>query len=661
MKEIKKPFLGAAYYPEDWPEAEIDKDIAMMVESGMDVVRIGEFAWARMEPNEGEYDFTWLHNVVDKLGDAGIGVIMGTPTAVPPYWLTAKDPEMFIEGHLGYRVQHGGRRHACSNNPIYLEYCDKIVTALAKEFGDDENIIGWQIDNEMYILHCHCKHCLNKFHQHLKSKFGSVDELNRRWNLNLFSSKYRSIEEIQFPRVGIANNWVNPQHFYEYISFDANVQIGFVARQAKILKKYVKAPIGTDQMPFNDINYRDMHRPLDVIQFNHYNTPDNLWECGLWMDYLRTMKDTPFWNTETATCWSGATGAAGSIKPDGFCYANSWLPIVLGGEANLYWLWRTHWAGHELMHGSVLESSGRPQYSINEVKQLSKDFKKASEFVSGTKVSTEVALHFTSESWRLFQTQSIVNDFVYDENLKKYFYKPLIDSGIRPDVIDAEQELDKYKVVFTPMIPNLEERDLNKRIADWVRNGGIWITGPMTDIRNPDSTKYIDRLHGSLEEFTNAYCRYWVPDVEKRLKNEWSDGSEFGGNFYYELFDSVEGADVVKVTGGSKAVEGLAVIQKYNIGKGTVYILGTLPDYEDMRRLITEVCGQAGVPCDLTEGNSIMVSVRKGDKKNGVMLAEVAGKGGIYHNSTSLTDILTGNSYTGDIVLEPYEVMVLEE
>ena len=131
MKEIKKPFLGAAYYPEDWPEAEIDKDIAMMVESGMDVVRIGEFAWARMEPNEGEYDFTWLHNVVDKLSDAGIGVIMGTPTAVPPYWLTAKDPEMFIEGHLGYRVQHGGRRHACSNNPIYLEYCDKIVTALA--------------------------------------------------------------------------------------------------------------------------------------------------------------------------------------------------------------------------------------------------------------------------------------------------------------------------------------------------------------------------------------------------------------------------------------------------------------------------------------------------------------------------------------------------
>ena len=151
MKEIQKPFIGVAYYPEDWPESEMDYDIAKMKENSIGVARIGEFAWSKMEPKEGVFAFDWLHKVVDKLAEAGIRVIMGTPTAAPPVWLSSKDPEMFTEDWVGHRLSHGGRRHACSNNPVYLAHCDRIVTALAKEFGDDENIIGWQIDNEIYL------------------------------------------------------------------------------------------------------------------------------------------------------------------------------------------------------------------------------------------------------------------------------------------------------------------------------------------------------------------------------------------------------------------------------------------------------------------------------------------------------------------------------
>ncbi len=180
MKELKKPFIGVAYYPEDWPESEMDFDIAKMKEIGIGVARIGEFAWKKMEPEEGVFEFGWLHRVVDKLAEAGIRVIMGTPTAVPPKWLTSLDKEMFIEDGNGHRVSHGGRRHACSNNPIYLEHCDRIVTELAREFGDDENIIGWQIDNEIYLQNCHCRHCENQFRRHLKKKYGTIEELNNR-------------------------------------------------------------------------------------------------------------------------------------------------------------------------------------------------------------------------------------------------------------------------------------------------------------------------------------------------------------------------------------------------------------------------------------------------------------------------------------------------
>lgn len=125
MKECKKPFLGVAYYPEDWPESEMDYDIAKMKEIGISVARIGEFAWKKMEPREGVFDFDWLHKVVDKLAEADIRVIMGTPTAVPPKWLTLLDEEMLVEDECGHRLSHGGRRHVCSNNPTYIAHCDR--------------------------------------------------------------------------------------------------------------------------------------------------------------------------------------------------------------------------------------------------------------------------------------------------------------------------------------------------------------------------------------------------------------------------------------------------------------------------------------------------------------------------------------------------------
>ena len=660
MKAIRPPYLGVAYYPEDWDISEVEKDIEKMLSIGINVARIGEFAWRKMEPRDGEFDFSWLHDIVDRLKGAGIGVVMGTPTAVPPVWLTKKYPDMLVEYKNGRTMQHSGRRHACSNHPEYLKYSARIVKEMAKEFGDDEWILGWQIDNEIYLQNnegCFCKNCENKYHKHLENKFGTIEEMNKRLNLNLFSQWYDSFDEVPLPR----DTWVNPHLEQEFLISAGQANIDFVAMQAEILKKYTKAPIGTDQIPFNGMNYRKLHEPMDVIQFNHYNTPDNLWECCLWFDYLRTMKDRPFWNMETSTCFSGSAGTYGSIKPDGFCYVNSWLPLVLGGEANMYWVWRTHWAGHELVHGSVLDSSGRPMYSTEEVKEVAKDFRKCADFINNTKVDANVALHFSSLCYNMFETQPVVGDFVYDVSLKNYFYKPLINAGIRPDVIDEEADLEKYKVVFSPLMLTLDQGNLRERIVKWVENGGIWITGPMTDIRTKDGTRFTDRLHGMLESFTPAVFKYWFPDKEKRVQSQWKDGESFGGNMYYEIFEPNEEADIVNAAQGHKEVIGGSVLQCFPVGKGVVYVLGTMPDEKDMAKLITMVCEKANVLCNVIEGKSVLVSPRKGEKTEGVILADICGNGGIYHNNVRHRDIISKRIFENDIPVRPYEVMVLEK
>ena len=189
---MNDPILfGAAYYPEDWPESQRPYDIAMMKEAGMNVMRFGEFAWHNMEPRPGEFDFAWLHRVVDDLAANGIKSILGTPTATPPRWFLLRYPDAAVLEPDGFRAKHGGRRHCCSNNPDYRRYSAAIVEAMAKEFGDDPNVIGWQLDNEIYGgSGCGCDCCRDGFQRYLREKYGTIEEVNRQWNLNIFSQAY---------------------------------------------------------------------------------------------------------------------------------------------------------------------------------------------------------------------------------------------------------------------------------------------------------------------------------------------------------------------------------------------------------------------------------------------------------------------------------------
>ena len=661
MSECKymPPYLGAAYYPEDWPESEMERDAEKMVAAGISVARIAEFAWSRMEPAEGEYHFEWLHRVVETLAAHGIATVMCTPTATPPAWMTHKYPDMRMEMENGRRNQHGGRRHCCSNKPEYRAASARIVEAMAKEFAGDENIIGWQIDNEIYAwgLHCCCPVCAEKFRALLRERFGTVEAMNAAWDLGCWSQEYSSFEQVPVPR----DAWHDPHLVLAWTTFQQDSHADFVTMQAEILKKYVKVPIGTDTMPVNGMNYVRLNRKLDIVQFNHYNDETNLWEVGLWFDFLRNIKDRPFWNTETATCWNGSTTIVQTTKPDGFCYANSWLPLALGGEANMYWLWRTHWAGHELMHGSVLEASGRPLHIFNEVRSTADSFAKAGEFLRATRVKADCAIHFPSTSWNIFASQKIVAGLEYNRAVLESFYKPVIDAGLRPDVLETSMDIEKYKLIFTPFVPYLGEDALDERLKAWVEAGGTWVVGPMTDIRGCDGVKFRDRNLGMLEEFADVYLAYSAPDLKKQFVCTTPVGRKLGGSIWYELYRGGEGSLANVEAAPHSALQGHSVLLRRKIGKGQVILLGFIPTAQDMREVILPAaCEAAGIACG-NGGESYIVVPREGDDRRGRILVELAGTGGVYTLEKPMTDILTGSVLSGKVELAPYQVLVLEE
>lgn len=655
---FKPPYLGAAYYPEDWDESCMAHDIEMMKKAGVNIARVGEFAWTKMEKHEGIFTFEWLHKVVDSLEKAGIATILCTPSATPPRWLSVKYPDVLAEAENGNKQNHGGRRHCCSNNEHYRKYSLRIAEEMAKEFADDENVIGWQIDNEIYAWDkgCFCETCQKKFIDRLKNKFGDIEELNSRWDLGTWSQEFNSFDEISEPR----NTWINPHHSTEWVEFQQESNVEFITLQAEILKKYVKVPVGTDMMPFGGLSYVNMNKKLDIVQFNHYNTEENLWEVNFWFDFIRTVKNRPFWNTETSTCWNGATAIDQTLKPDGFCYANSWLPLALGGEANLYWLWRTHWGGHELMHGSVLATDGRPMHTFDEVKKVAATFNKAADFVNSTKVKTEVAMHFTALSHNMRKHQSVVAGVDYTDTLKNKFYRALSDSAVRPDIIEAEADLDKYKVLFTNLCMSLEDCGMAKKIKKWVENGGIWIVGPMTDIRNADGAKYKTKPYGMLEEMLGIHQVFEVPDRFGKIKCGSSDGRAFEGEAWYEFTEPDEDTLAKVVESPHSSLLGKGVFTKKKVGKGTVYILGTIPTYKTMKDLIVpEVMAQAGILTADTP--DLIVADRKGDGIEGKIIVDVSGKGGKYTLPYPVYDILSEQTLNGEIEIKPYNVLVLKK
>lgn len=652
-KEYKPPFLGAAYYPEDWPLSEMDYDIEMMKKSGCNIMRMAEFAWYTMEPKEGEYDFSLFDKAIEKLAEAGIASVMGTPTATPPAWFTSKYPDSFFVKQDGSKIQHGGRRHCCSRNPHYIDYSMKIVEKMAQHYGKNENVIGWQLDNEIYIqakTGCFCPICKAEFPKYLKNKYGTIENLNDKWCTTLWSQHYDSFEQIPAPQ----NGWHHPALKDEWIMFQAQGHIDFLKMQAEIIRKYSDAPIGTDMMPFNNLDYEKVAEFTDVMQFNHYNEVETTREFSFWFNYIRGF-GKPFWNTETCTCWGDGVANYMNLKPDGWCTINTWMSIMFGAEANLYWLWRTHRAGHELMHGSVLYSTGKPMHIFDEVKYISDTFEKSADFLADTKVVTNgVAMHFSSRMWTMFENQPVVLNFNYFDKVKRYYLR-MIENGVTPDIIGAGVDIDKYKVIFSPLMMTLEEHGLNERMKKWVENGGTWVVGPLTDIRDITAGKYVDKYTSVIEDMTGISFDYYVFDRREQMDIRWEDGTPFKGDVYFDMLEG--GKPLVTVKNGvNKALVGKSVVAESTYGKGRVIVLGSIPDDASLSKVINMVC----TPSYKHSCNVVSVP-RKGENHEGVIVGEFDGIPGEITLENEMTDILTGNKYNGRVELKPYELLVLEK
>jgi len=669
----KKIYYGAAYYPEAWDSSQIDRDIRYMKDLNMNVMRIGEFAWSTMEPKEGEYNWKWLHRVIEKLKTNGIDVILCTPTATPPAWMLEKYPSMLLTTSSGEIKKHGARRDCNYASKIYRQKSVEICERMAKEFGAKAGVIGWQTDNEFSLSFDYSAETELLWHQWLQKEYGSVENLNTLWNTILWSQTYSNFGQIPMPRYtkkdgGEASIWHHPSLYFAWKKF-SNLQIEeFQKLQEAAIHKHTKQPVTHDSMPGQPVDYEKMMSTCDFMAVNCYHgyrgydmVPSNY-------DRMRGRKKGYHWLFETTPGYSGGDRTWYNHEPLGSERAFMWLNYALGGQGGMYWLWQQHRAGQEMVHGAVLSVWGKPFANYQTLKQIGEELKKTSDFqVNNPVKQAKIAILYSHQAQYGLESEPYVGDLKYYGDWSKRFYVPLAASYLHRDVIYPSQDLSPYKFLIVPMLPYASE-DFRKRLKIWVENGGTAMIGPMTGYRDKEWAAFTNHATGDLEDWTGTEILERNPissipvdpliPIDLSVTGFSSEKKPVCG-LWTESLSSPNGKVLATYKNG--LMNNKTAIAETKVGKGKVIVLGTDPGVEVMQFLYKNAAKDLDILPEASGDDNVIVSPR-GDKGFIVVnLSNEIRKITIPGISNGV-NLINGQKITSDLIsLFPYDVVVAQK
>jgi len=495
--------LGVCYYPEHWPEAMWKDDAARMKALGIDRVRIAEFAWSRIEPSPGEYNWAWLDRAIDVLADAGLKVVMCTPTATPPKWLIDRHPDILPVGADGRPRAFGSRRHYDFSSPSYFEASQKICTAVAERYGKHPAVAFWQTDNE---FGCHntvvsySPAALQRFRGWLKHRYGTIDALNTAWGTVFWSMEFRSFDEIDLP-VGTVTE-AHPTHRLDYRRFASDEVVRYNRMQTEIIRAHSpQRPVAHNFMQlFTEFDHYKVAADLDIATWDSYplGALEEQWfDPSIKSKWLRTghpdfasfnhdvyrgMSKLPFWVMEQQP--GPVNWAHWNPAPlPGMVRLWSWEAFAHGAGCVSYFRWRQAPFAQEQMHAGLNTPDNRLDMGGAEASLVAKEIEQVLEADGESRVSTKVALVWDYEAKWLFEIHPQGADFHYPRFAFEY-YSALRSLGLDVDVIPVDAPLDGYKMIVVPPLP-VVPADFADRLA---ASGAQVVLGPRTGSKTANLT-----------------------------------------------------------------------------------------------------------------------------------------------------------------------------
>ncbi len=648
--------IGAAYYPEHWPESRWPEDIRLMKEAGLTVTRMAEFAWSSMEPAPGDFKLDWLERAINLCAEAGIQVVLGTPTAAPPAWLMQEAPDSMALEESGLRAQFGNRCHYCVTSPDFHLATQRIATAMAQRFGAHPNVIGWQIDNE-FCRPCFCERCRSRFHDLLRERYHTLDNLNARWSTAYWSQTYNNWSQIPFPITG----GHNPGLRIEFRHFITRAYRTYQKLQIDCIRPHIPEHtwITHNYMSwFDGFDHYDLSADLDVVSWDWYvGKGHNVHtETDTIHNLTRGMKRKSFWLMETQpgnVNWNDTNNTLNK----GEARTMVWQAVAHGAEAVLYWQWRSALGGQEQLHGTLIDQSGRPRPFYDEVKTIAAEFAKTTELLSGATIPAKIALLNDYDSRWSIQWQPHQAKFDYVGTMIHYG-RPLSRFNLPFDVLSPDGPINGYKLIFAPTLLMLDDERV-ARLEAFVAAGGHLVLTPRTGMKDRYNALLPMRQPGPLTAMAGVEVEeYYALDVPMPVQGEGISGeSRIWAERLKVLADDV--TVLARYGEANGWLDGQAAITSHPYGKGRVYYVGAALDeaaHEALTRQMLAAVGEtpiespAGVQiCALRSAENVPVQIIINHTRAEQTVQVQAG----------LKDQLSGATVDRSLTLPAYGVAVL--
>jgi beta-galactosidase len=679
-------FFGADYYPEHWvfpyagtadnPEGAWEHDAVLMAKAGINVVRIGEFSWGLCEPEEGKYDFLWLRRVMDIMGRHGIKVVVGTPTAAPPLWLSKKHPEILPLDEYG-RVKHEGTRRAvCLSSDVFWDYSKRVVTAMAEALGDHPQLIAWQIDNCMGgndTEFAFNEATREEWHFWLQAKYGKIERLNDLLGLRFWGQTVTAWNQVPMPMFAPAMH--NPALLLDWNRFSSDTMVQFVKMQADLLhERCPQLPVTVTMRSFlRQYDHFDMADAVDFVSIeSNVVMKAKTAELACDIDMLRSLKktnvqtpdgDCGFWAMEQKVGQVNWQDVNSLVQP-GLIRLFTYQLISRGASGILYFRWRQPRIGSEKFYGAILPHHPEGNNRVfMEISQIGDELKLLAPSLKDTKVVSEVCILYSHENdWSLQQPNQPNKYFSLREHIQ-LIYNALHERNIPVDFARPNEDISQYKIVFAPSLHLLAPAEAD-RLKLYVQNGGTLVSTFNTGLVDQHHIAPDTGFPGDMTDLFGLEVLEFdpIPPGEENhltFKGAFPTSHLHPARLWCDILEP-KGCQILAVYAkGFYASRPAMTMNNFGLGKA-IYI-GTMSHqhfYNDFAGWLRQMCNLHPL---LKVPENVEVSMRQ---KEGVRVYFLLN----HQNSPvriqfykPMHDFLTGNTFSGNYDLPPHGVLVLDE
>jgi beta-galactosidase len=652
---------GGDYNPEQWPEAIWLEDVRLMREAGVNLVSVGIFAWARLEPQPGQYDFAWLDRIMNLLHANDIRVDLATATASPPPWLARLHPASLPVTAQGVTLWPGSRQQYCPSSPAYRQAAQALVRRLAERYKDHPALALWHVNNEYacHVSECFCDESAQHFRRWLRERYGSLAALNAAWGTAFWSQQYGDWEEINPPRA--APTFQNPTQQLDWRRFCSDALLECFELERAILRELTPdVPLTTNFMhAFKPLNYWQWAAREDLVSLDMYPDPTDPTAhvyAALNYDLMRSLgRGQPWLLMEQATSqvnWRPHN----LVKQPGQMRLWSHQALARGSSGAMFFQWRASKAGSEKFHSGMVPHAGTDSRTWREVVALGQELRRL-DAVLPTRVCAEVAIVFDWESWWALELNSKPSvDLRLVEQIRTY-YDPLFERNITVDFVPPEADLHGYRLVLVPnlyLVRDAAAQGLERYVAE----GGTLLMSFFSGIVDEHDHIHLGGYPAPFRKLLGLRIEEFAPYADGQL-HEFSadDGTRYECHLWSDIIE-LEGAEAIAEY-ASGFFSGGPALTRHAFGRGVAYYLGTRPSAAGMGWLLERVCREAAVEPAASVPAGVEAVERRAASTSLLYLlnhrptlVEIALDAPAY-------DLLTGQHHVATFALDPQGVAIL--